>query len=230
MRPLIYIVGKIKGIRIKSYKAAIVASVIMHATIMTALGFWGTDISESIIDDKLVLEEEITMTEYEVSYVSLETEITESFELPVAPAQPSIEVQGEEPDPMEYITYRTETTVLTGASGKTRGYISGAVVENLEVSYLSEEALPTLPEVPLEVKKEKDLYYYLIGGIQSGNGTGNSGHGFGANTIGSGNGRGTIAMPGIKRPPGKGKGGKGGKGKGGKGKGGKGKGGKGKCG
>jgi len=184
MRFLNLVSGKIKGIRIKSFKGAVAASVIMHAVIITGLGFYGAGTSDMPTENKLALEEEITTKEYEVSFVNLEPEIaeieiTESEALASAPAKPGVEIQGEEPSPMELITYRTETTVLTSATGKPRGYISGAVVENVEFAYLVVNAPP--PPPPAE--KAKDLFYYLLGGNQSGVGSSGSGYGRGTGTI-----------------------------------------------
>ena len=187
MRPLYYVTGKIKSVRIKSYKAAVAASVILHAIFITALSFFGAGTSDTINVENSVYEEDITTKEYEVSYVNLESENTESSALSAAPAQPSVEIQGEEPSPMELITYRTETTVLTSATGKPRGYISGAVVENVEVTfaYLVVEAPPPPP-----AEEEKDLFYYLMGGSQSGAGSSRSGYGGGVGSIAIGDGMG----------------------------------------
>lgn len=179
MRSLDFISGKIKGIRIKSFKGAIAASVIMHAAFITGLSFYGAGASDMSAENELALEEEITTTEYEVTYVNLESENTESEALAAAPAQPGVDIQGAEPSPMELITYRTETTILTSATGKLRGYISGAVVENVEFAFITIEA----PPPPPSEEKEKDLFYYLLGGSQSGFGSSGSGYGRGTGSI-----------------------------------------------
>ena len=169
------------GFRIKSLKGAVAVSMIIHAAIITGLTFSGAG-TDMLDKDKFVLEEMKPVKEHEVTYVNLEPEITESEVLAAAPSQPDVAIQGEDPSPMELITYLTNTTVLTTASGKPRAYIRGAVVENFEFAYIALEAPP--PPPPAE--KEKDLFYYLSGGNQSGFGSSNSGYGRGSSiTVGA---------------------------------------------
>ena len=156
----------IKIFRIKSFKVAVTASIVLHAVIITALSFSDTGTYNSVNNANSELEEEVPAKEFEVSYVNLEVENNEISELPEAPPQPSVEMQSEEPSPMELITYMTETTVLKNKSGKPRGYISGAVVENVEIAYMSVEA----PPPPPPAGNGNGLYYYLIG--NGGNGVG----------------------------------------------------------